>query len=143
MVTRNPWQRLKDEAAKIRTPTQVLQEQAGLLQDATAGVLRGRVSTKDVGEGRARITLSVYVPTLNNYAVELLRVSHPLVQYPAVLFSEWIRRRVQCSNHEDLETAVTECLENPKVQQLVVGLFAQTQQAASPQDPGAGPGEGG
>ncbi len=143
MATRNPWQRLKDEAAKIRTPTQVLQEQVGLLQDATDGVLRGRVSTKAVGDGRTRVALSVYVPTLNNYAVELLRISHPLVQYPANLFSDWIRRRVQCANHEDLEAAVAECLEDPEVQKIVVGLFAQTQQAVSPQEPGGGPGDGG
>ena len=110
MVTRNPWQKLKDEAASLRTPTQILKEQLGPLQDATGGVLRGRTSTKDMGDGKTRVGLNVYVPTLNNYTVELLRVSHPLVQYPADLYSEWTNKRVRCGSHEELEAAILDCL---------------------------------
>ena len=131
MVTRNPWQKLKDEAASLRTPTQILKEQLGPLQDATGGVLRGRVSTKDRGDGQTLVTLSVYVPTLNNYTIALLRVAHPLVQYPALLFSDWTTKRVTCGSHEELEAAILDCLEDPDVQKIVVGLFAQTGQAGN------------
>ena len=141
MGTRNPWQKLKDEAAKIRTPTQILQEQVGPLQDATGGLLRGRVLTKEVADD-VRVSFVVYVPTLNNYAIELLRVKHPLVQYPALLYSDWTKRQVRCSDHERLETAVLDCLEAPPVQSIVVGLFAQTGQARTG-EAGGGPGEDG
>lgn len=101
MGTRNPWQKLKDEAAKIRTPTQILQEQVGPLQDATGGLLRGRVLTKEAADN-VRVSFVVYVPTLNNYAIELLRVKHPLVQYPALLYSDWTKSRFAVMTTRDL-----------------------------------------
>lgn len=126
MAARNPWQKLKDEALKIRTPTQILREQAGFLSDATDGVLRGEISTEERG-GQTLVTLSVYAPTLNNYSVDLLKVRHPVVQYPATLYSDWMDRRpVKFGSPEELEPAVLACLEGPELQRIVAGLFAQT-----------------
>ena len=131
MGARNPWQNLKDEALKIRTPTQVLQEQAGFLQDATDGIIRGRVSAEETNS-RSRVTLKAYVPTLNNYSVDLLQVYHPVVQYPPTISSPWVDRRpITCEGHAELEAAVVDYLEAPELQKVVIGLFAQT---AAPAD---------
>ena len=129
MAARNPWQKLKDEALKIRTPTQILQEQAAFLQDATGGVIRGHVNVEEADEG-SRVKLQIYVPTLNNYSVRLLQVHHPAVQYPANVSSDWVDERPKrCENHEELETTVVEYLERPELQKIVIGLFAQTGEA--------------
>ena len=131
MAARNPWQKLKDEALKIRTPTQILQEQAAFLQDATGGVIRGHVNVEEADEG-SRVKLQIYVPTLNNYSVGLLEVVHPASQYPARLSSDWVNTQAATyGNHEELETAVVECLETPELQKLIIGLFAQTGRAGS------------
>ena len=132
MAARNPWQKLKDEALKVRTPTQVLEQQAEFLKDATGGVIRGQVDVDAVGAGRSRIKFAVYVPTLNNYSVGLLEVVHPASQYPARLNSDWVKTQAAAyGNHEELETAVVECLETPELQKLIIGLFAQTGRAGS------------
>ena len=132
MAARNPWQTLKDEAGKMRTPSQILQEQAGFLQDATGEVIRGRVDIEEVG-GQSRARLEVYVPTLNNYSVSLLEVFHPIVQYPAIVSSHWVpgKEPIKCGNPEELEAAVVDYLEAPQLQKVVIGLFAQTGRAGS------------
>ena len=127
MAARNPWQKLKDEALKLRTPTQILQEQAGFLQDATGEVLRGRVDIQEGSAGSLRIKLEVYVPTLNNYSVALLGIYHPVTQYPATITSDWVNERpIKCESHDELEAAVADYLERPELQNIVTGLFAQT-----------------
>ena len=125
MAARNPWQKLKDEALRIRTPTQILQEQIRYLQDATDEVIRGRVKAEDAGNS-ALLTLRVYVPTLNNYSIDLLEVVHPIVQYPATVRSQWLKEPpLECKNSDELEAIVVTCLEKPELQRLVTGLFAQ------------------
>ena len=55
METRNPWLKLKEEARDIQTPTRVLRKQAGLLDDATGGVIKGQVGIQE--DGRNRLTI--------------------------------------------------------------------------------------
>lgn len=129
METRNPWLKLKEEARDIQTPTRVLRKQAGLLDDATGGVIRGQVGIQE--DGRNRLTIvefSALVPTLNNYEIVLFRVRHPVTQYPATLLPAWGGGPVQCDNEAALETAVVDYCASPDLQKIVTGLFAQAEQ---------------
>ena len=127
MAARNPWQKLKDQALQIRTPHQILIQQASLLNEATGGVLRGDISIEEARRGETMVKFGVCAPTLNNYTVLLLKVRHPVVQYPATLYGEWAEQRpVVCNSHQELETAVVDYLEMPDLQKVVAGLLAQT-----------------
>ena len=127
MAARNPWQKLKDQAQKIRTPHQILLEQASLLDEATGGVLRADVSIEEAVHHGTAVNFSVYVPTLNNYSVRLFRVLHPVIQYPATLYGDWAdQKSIKCSSHQELEAAVIGYLETPALQNIVAGLLAQT-----------------
>ena len=129
MATRNPWNKLKEEASKIRTPTLILRAQAKMLSEATRGVIRGRVDIEE-GVSAAILKFSVYVPTLNNYEVVLFGVRQPVTQYPATLVPEWGEiGPVKCENDEELEEAVVDYCEGPDLQRIVTGLFAQAGQA--------------
>ena len=129
MGTRNPWLKLKEEAQSIRTPTRVLRDQAGLLGDATGGVIRGQVDIQEGGiNPLTTVEFSALVPTLNNYEIVLFRVRHPVTQYPATLLPEWGGGPVQCDNEAALETAVIDYCASPDLQKIVTGLFAQAEQ---------------
>lgn len=129
METRNPWHRLKEEAQDIRTPTKVLRNQARLLDEATGGVIRGQVDTRQAGSNTL-VAFNACVPTLNNYEVVLFRVRHPVTQYPAILLPEWDQiPPVAYDDDEALETAIVDYCASPNVQKLVTGLFAQAEQA--------------
>ena len=123
METRNPWLKLKEKAQSIRTPTRVLRDQAGLLDDATGGVIRGQVNIQE-----GIVEFSALVPTLNNYEIVLFRVRHPVTQYPATLLPIWGGKPVQCDNETALENAVTNYCESPDLQKIVTSLFAQAEQ---------------
>ena len=128
MAARNPWQKLKDQAQEIRTPHQILLEQASLLDEATGGVLRATVSIEEEATHQgAMVEFSVYVPTLNNYTVRLFMVRHPVLQYPATLHGDWGGQQpIKCDSHQELEAAVIGYLETPDLQNVVASLFAQT-----------------
>ena len=127
MAARNPWQKLKDQAQKIRTPHQILLEQASLLDEATGGVLRADVSIKAAPHEVAMVEFSVYVPTLNNYTVRLFKVMHPVIQYPATLHGDWGGQQpLKYNSHQELEDAVIGYLETPDLQNVVASLLAQT-----------------
>ena len=129
METRNPWLKLKEKAQSIRTPTRVLRDQAGLLDDATGGVIRGQVDFQESGINRVTIVeFSALVPTLNNYEIVLFRVRHPVTQYPATLLPIWGGKSVRCDNETALENAVTNYCESPDLQKIVTSLFAQAEQ---------------
>ena len=127
METRNPWSKLKEEASKIRTPMLILRAQAQMLSKTTDGLIRGRVDIEDDG---MLLKFSVYVPTLNNYEVDLFGVRQPVTQYPATLEPEWgDTRPVKCETDAELEEAVVEYCEGRDLQRVVTGLFAQAGQA--------------
>lgn len=131
METLNPWLKLKEEAQSIRTPTRVLRKQAGLLDDATGGVIKGQVGIHEHGTNLSRMTtveFSALVPTLNNYGIVLFRVRHPVTQYPATLLPAWGGQPVECDNEAALETAVVDYCASPDLQKIVTGLFAQAEQ---------------
>lgn len=129
MATRNPWSKLKEEASKIRTPTLILRAQAQMLSETTGGLIRGRVDMEEEGNA-AFLKFSVYVPTLNNYEVDLFGVRQPVTQYPATLVPEWgDTRPVKCENDAEFEEAVVDHCEGPDLQKIVSGLFAQAGQA--------------
>lgn len=132
METRNPWLKLKEEARDIQTPTRVLRKQAGLLDDATGGVIRGHVDSADNDRTATTVLeFSAVVPTLNNYEVVLFKVRHPVTQYPATLVPNWggKRRPTECKDGEELEAAVVDYCTAPDLQKIVAGLFAQAHQA--------------
>lgn len=121
---------MRESALKIRTPSQVLDEQAQLLHEATRGVITGDVRTQQQGD-RILVQFRVLVPSLNNYRLDLFYIRQSAGQYPATLVQEWGKRTtILCSDHEELETAVVDYLGTPAVQQIVAGLLAQTGRAA-------------
>lgn len=69
-MTESYWKIPQSDEARINVPLQVMKEQADLLTEQTSGLLQGLVSHTALGD-TLRMTLSIRVPTLNRYNVEL------------------------------------------------------------------------
>jgi hypothetical protein len=91
------------EPTEIRTPVSILREQAALLGGKTGYLIEGKVDTA-VSGGMFRHSLSLVVPTLDNYEYELLKVRHGVELYPVTAgqqdlkteseFTNWLRQRL-------------------------------------------------
>lgn len=85
MATTNIWSELP-EAVNVRTPVQILREQAALLRERTNGTLDARVEVSKVndqdGDGRVFWDFVVVAPALLNYRYKILTIGQPTSFYP-------------------------------------------------------------
>jgi hypothetical protein len=72
------------DLATDKTPLVVMREQAAALTKQTNGLLRGEVQTF-AADNFLHITLSIVVPALDNYSVQLLTYQQPIQMYPGTL----------------------------------------------------------
>src|ERR1022692_4548993 len=87
MSTKSLWGQLPPTEG-IRTPTQVLKEQATALTDMTKGALQGEVSVSHRG-GEFSLDLDIVVPALDNYRYLVVRANHKLDLYPVEVVPGW------------------------------------------------------
>jgi hypothetical protein len=127
-MPKNLWGELPADA-ELRTPTQLLKEQASALSDATRGALEGVVSVAHQQE-KFVITLSILAPALENYSYEVLYVEHPLQMYPLKVVPSYARymvsEHIACANEAELEAAVQQVLQSRRVRQVVTTLLAHS-----------------
>jgi hypothetical protein len=121
------WKNLKSLAEAAIPPKKMLLKHAADLTAAADGWLQAEV-LQATGGGDLRWELTVRVPALDDYRVELLWVRHPATLYPAAIYSEWVDNTVErCDTPEALEAAVEKRLASDAVQKAVGALLAQAQ----------------
>jgi hypothetical protein len=128
MSTKSLWGQLPTIEG-IRTPTQVLKEQATALTNMTNSVLQGDVS---VGReyGNFSIDLNIVAPMLDNYHYHVVRATHGLDLYPVTIAPGWElydrKEKIECADESELETALGKILSSQKVRSVVASLLAQS-----------------
>jgi hypothetical protein len=124
----NLWGQLP-QIDKIRTPTEVLREQASALGDMTSGTLQGEV-TVSPREGSFNVDLDIVAPALDNYRFNVLEASHDLNLYPVKVRPGWnkydAKGQVDCADESQLLGALEKVLTSPKVRSVVTTLLAQS-----------------
>ncbi len=133
MTVRSLWGELP-AVQNVRTPKAILSEQAQALSDATKHVLVGRIATEPVSNTIMHYLL-VEAPFLNRYRIQILRFEHDVFRiYPVKLVDlinkdglESPRPLVrECINESELEKALQETLQSPKVHQVITSLLIQS-----------------
>lgn len=119
-MTENLWGELP-EVVKVRTPKQILLEQAAQLRDMTGGKLIGEVVDQSSG-ANFNLTLNVVAPVLNNYSFTILTISHTIHLYPLTI--KGAGKGVRCHDEEQYISALSSILKDPGVQKNIVGLLA-------------------
>jgi hypothetical protein len=113
----------------VRTPFTILKEQAGILSEATSGLLIGDVYRAQIEEPKSVVNvlvLRVIAPSLDNYHYSILEVNHDITLYPLE-----VRGLVgngtyskQCGSEEAFEQALGEILSSPAVRKVISALLS-------------------
>jgi len=109
----------------VRAPRTVLMEQAQYLAEATKGTLVGVVEEVPTFTKMFRYTLSVKVPGLNNYQINILWITHEVELYPVHLSAERTNTEVSCRDEAEFERVVGLVLSSSEITTLLSRLMSQ------------------
>ena len=128
MSTKNLWGNLTAEES-VRTPTNVLKEQAAALTEMTNGILRGRVWVSSKGEA-FNIGLSIVAPAITNYVFEVVDVEHDIDIYPLTVIAAGERDEpkefIKCQDEEEFMAALGRILGSERIRRVISSLIAQS-----------------
>jgi hypothetical protein len=115
---------------EVRTPISILREQADLISQKTAGLIKGRVVSPPLISGSSpQATLQLIVPNMNNYSYSIVTVtSDPVSIYPAGLLPAGDRAWSQAIDEEQFKVLLGAVLSSPRIKKALIGLQAQARQ---------------
>jgi len=116
-------------ADNLRAPLTIMKEQATALTQETEGSLVGSVETAAYGLGDLAITLSIQVPSLNNYKYRLLTYTQPITMYPGHLSVGSGVQFVEVKDEQAFLKALKDLLASDEVKRLVSSLLVQANAA--------------
>lgn len=122
MTNKNLWGILPD-IASIRTPHEVLLEQGQYLHEMTEGLLDYSIERKQKNT-LFSYEFSILVPAIN-YSQILLRVTHDIKLYPAILSSEQTGEEYTANNQTEFEDDLGAILASEETRTIITGLLAQ------------------
>ena len=124
MATLSLWGELP-EVEDIRTPKMVLAVQASALQEITKGALTCELEVLSTGSGLV-IAMRIVAPSLGNYSVTLVKLSHGVIVYPCNIHSPFLGTDWQkCDDEVQLEAILKTFLQDPKTHKLITNLLQQ------------------
>ena len=123
MSARNLWGDL-GALEIVRTPKDILKEQASFLTKATEGVLVGNVDEMDAN-GDFRYDLDVQVPSLNDYTYTLLSITHGLDLYPVRVSARADALTETCDDETEFEAVLRTVLSSKQVKLILSRLLSQ------------------
>ena len=119
------WQNIPQNIPKVKTPSSVLREQAGMLEKMTQGLLTGVVTTRTNSDGELVHSLYIQAPLLADYSYLLLSVVHSSPIFPLRL--EFHGRKIpSIKSMEEFERALKGVLKNPVTIQVIEELLQAT-----------------
>ena len=123
MSARNLWGDL-GALEIVRTPKDILKEQASFLTKATEGVLVGNVDEMDAN-GDVRYDVDVQVPSLNDYTYTLLSITHGLDLYPVRVSPRAAALTETCDDETEFEAVLRTVLSSKQVKLILSRLLSQ------------------
>lgn len=123
MAIKNMWGNLAD-ISDIRTPHEILLEQSNFLSEMTNGLLEFKIERK---QSSAVFSYDVYItlPSMK-YMERLLRMSHDIKLYPALLHDAQESRQYDSKNQEEFEENLGAILSSPETMSLISSLMIQS-----------------
>lgn len=123
MAKKNLWGELPTEDV-IRTPLQILREQAAILGEKTENLLEGQVQ-QSVASQTFQNTLFIVAPSLG-YSYAVLSARYSVDLYPVTVIDAQIGGNgITCEDEESFEQALTTILSSAQTKKALVGLLSQ------------------
>jgi hypothetical protein len=108
----------------VRTPKEILKEQAEALTEATEGVLVGRVDASGPANNFS-YELNVVVPRLNNYTYTIVTATHQIDLYPVRVYVNTTQRWQSCENEQNFVSVLEAILSSKEVKRILSRLLSQ------------------
>lgn len=125
MATSSLWGDLP-ALAEIKTPKLVLAEQAKALQVLTEGSLICELTTTPTDSDGLMHVMRLVAPSLGNYSVVLLAITHQAKAYPCMIRSPFIGIAARkCNDETQLEPGLKHFLQHAKTRELISNLLQQ------------------
>ena len=115
------------DAAKVRTPLNILREQGTELTSQTSGILVGRVDTRTEDDQELTMALSIIVPALNDYRIRILEYRQPVTLYPGSMQGLGIGFIGKIKDEVEFVDSVKRCFASDDVKNALRSLLAQAQ----------------
>ena len=116
-----------NEKSNLIMPLTILREQAAALSQRTNGLVEGYVHTVKAQNGAAfEHTFFLVAPSLDNYSVPLLSISHPLGGYPATVRSKHLATAIKASSDKGVVALLRKIFSDPRTKKIVQALIAQS-----------------
>ena len=130
MSAENLWGSLED-IDTVRTPSMILQEQAGLLGLLTNEVLQGKVKRDplvDLREGsNVKMTLYIVAPALQSYSVKILDLEYSYTTaYPVMVNNSLDGGESRARHENELMEILKRILSSHSVTNVITTLIAES-----------------
>ena len=124
MTIENMWGELH-EIDSVRSSFTILKEQGALVSEMTGGDIRGEVSRMESRPPNIRIDLDLLVPKMNNYSIEILRISYQVHKFYPVYVSTEFSNHEECDTEEEFMGALRTIPGSDPVMKILTALRAQ------------------
>lgn len=129
MAVQDFWGDFQLEA--VRTPLQILREQAAALGPKTKNLVEAEVTSSTIGE-KFQHRLNLVVPTFDGYRYQLLTLTHDLKLFPVFLYYPSEQALSQAVASEDeLNFALQKALSAEQTKQIISRLVVHASAMAS------------
>ena len=125
MATSSLWGDLP-EVTEIKTPKLLLAEQAKALQELTEGSLTCELTITPTDSDGFMHVMRIVAPSLGNYSVVLVVITHQAKVYPCMIKSPFIGIAPRkCTDETQLELGLKVFLQHAKTRELISNLLQQ------------------
>jgi len=118
------WRIPRDEDPNLEIPLHALKVQAELLTEQTGGLLLGIVGNVTIGDSLL-LTMSIRVPTLNSYSVELLDYRQPPAMFPGNFEFNFPPTHTRVETYQQFVATLRDYLSSTEVSKVVRSLLVQ------------------
>lgn len=129
MTSKNLWGDITD-LSNMRSPHEILVEQGKFLEEMTKGVLEFKIERK---QSNTVFGYDVYItlPAMK-YKERLLRMSHDIKLYPAILHDALESKQADSKNQEEFEENLGRILSSAETMALISSLMVQSRSTEEP-----------
>jgi hypothetical protein len=128
----------KFEPAPVKSPEEVLEEQAQLLESKTGGIVRADVEDASVySETEFARKFVLVAPKLRGYRYTLFKVIFPVTLYPVRFYDTPMEdliqspgegwERLQAKSEQELRVVLKEILGCDRTKEIIASLMAQSE----------------
>lgn len=124
MAEKHLWGNLEN-IATVRTPKEILSEQASHLYIATGYKLQGQIRERSSGS-KFLVSLDIVAPALDNYSYEVLRAIYDLDVYPVNVRDVANGKDYEVKNEKEFLDVIEKILSSPEVHKVISVLISQS-----------------